>query len=210
MELPRIPPDLLGRLRAEPLRAPEIIALAASDAHGPSAAAWVRDLRSRYDIADDALAKKAKARHAALARLSGAATGVGGIVTAVPDLAMLLWIQSRLIFYVAAAYGNDPTDPQRPAELLVLRYLYPTVPDARAALDGTGRLLAHAYVAKSLRGDRQDAALVSNLLRFAGKRTVRRVAARSIPGFAVLLNAVSNERDTRALADRTIAFYRPG
>jgi hypothetical protein len=210
VELPKLPPDLLPRLRAAPIRAPETIALAAADVHGPAAAAWVAELRSRYDVSDRDLAKKAKARHAALARFGGAATGIGGIITVIPDLATLLWIQSRLVFYVAAAYGYDPTDPMRPAELLVLRDLYPDPAAARAALDGTGRLLAHASVAKSLRGGgRQDLALVESMLRFAGKRAANRLLARAIPGFASLFNAVSNERDTRALADRAIAFYAP-
>jgi hypothetical protein len=60
---------------------------------------------------------------------------------------------------------------------------------------------------KSLRGGRQDAALATALLRFAGKRSAKSLAGRAIPGVAVLVNAVSNERDTRALADRAIAFY---
>jgi hypothetical protein len=208
VELPRLPPDLIPRLRADPIHAPEAIALAAGDVHGPAAARWVGDLRARYDISDEALAKQAKARHAALARFEGAATGVGGLVTLLPDLVALLWIQSRLVFYVAAAYGHDPTDPMRPAELLVLRNLYATPAAARAALDGEGQLLAHAMLDKSLRGTRQDAALVTNLLRFAGKRTAKSLAGRAIPGLAVIVNSFSNERDTRALADKTIAFYR--
>jgi hypothetical protein len=203
-----VPPDLLARLRADPTRAPETIALVAAEVHGPAAARWVRDLRARYEMSDDDLAKRTKARHAALARFSGAATGVGGLVTLIPDLASLLWIQSRLIFYVAAAYGYDPNDRLRPAELLVLRDLYTDVAEARAALDGAGRRLGEAMVDKSLRGGRRDAALMTQLLRFAGKRGARALAARSIPGFAVLFNAVSNERDTRALANRAIAFYR--
>jgi hypothetical protein len=160
-------------------------------------------------MSDRDLARRAKARHAALARFEGAATGVGGLITFIPDLVGLLWIQSRLVFYVAAAYGNDPNDPMRPAELLVLRHLYRDTASARAALDGEGRHLAEAMLDKSMRGGRQDAALVTSLLRFAGKRSVRSLAARAIPGVAVLFNAVSNERDTRALADRAIRFYRP-
>ena len=54
-----MPPDLIPRLRADPLHAPEAIALAAGDVHGPAAARWVRDLRARYDITDNALAKQA-------------------------------------------------------------------------------------------------------------------------------------------------------
>ena len=202
-----MPPDLLARLRADPIRAPETIALAAGEVHGPAAAAWERGLRSRYELSDRDLAKRAKARHAALARFEGAATGVGGLITLIPDPVGLLWIQSRLVFYVAAAYGFDPNDPMRPAELLVLRNLYPDRAAARAALDGEGRRLAEAMVDKSLRGGRQDAALITALLRFAGKRSAKSLAGRAIPGLAVFVNSVSNERDTRALADRTIKFY---
>jgi EcsC family protein len=207
VELPRIPPDLLGRLRADPKSAPETIALAAGEVHGPAAARWAGDLRARYELGDRDLAKRAKARHAALARFGGAATGVGGLVTMVPDLVTLLWIQSRLVFYVAAAYGYDPNDGMRPAELLVLRDLYPDPAAARAGLDGAGRRIAAAYVDRALRGGRADAALATSLARFAGKRTAKSLAGRAIPGFAVLFNAVSNERDTRRLADRAIAFY---
>ena len=200
-----MPADLLARLRADPTRAPEILALAAAEVHGPEAAEWERDLRSRYVLRDRDLAKRAKARHAALARVAGAATGVGGIVTFLPDLATLMWIQSRLVFFMAAAFGLDPCDPMRPAELLVLRDLYADPAEARLALDGTGRRIAEAYVDKQLRA--RDAELVESLLRFAGKRAVRGLAGRAIPGFAILFNSVSNERDTRALADRARAFY---
>ena len=132
-------------------------------------------------------------------------TGVGGILTFLPDLASLLWIQSRLVFFMAAAYGYDPTDPMRPAELLVMRDLYQTPDEARRALDGTGRHLAHAYVEREMAG--RDAALASNLLRFAGKRAARTIGGRMIPGFAIIFNAASNERETRLLADRARKFY---
>ena len=100
------------------------------------------------------LAQMAKRRHAALARFGGAATGVGGIVTAIPDLAAAAWIQSRLVFFIAAAYGYDPYDPMRPAELLVIRGLYPDPQTARRALDGVGTLVVAAYVGSSARARR--------------------------------------------------------
>jgi hypothetical protein len=198
------PAGLFERLRADPLRAPELIALAASERHGPAAAEWA-DRRSRVYGADPgALAQMAKRRHAQLARLEGAATGVGGFVTLVPDLVALAWIQSRLVFFIAAAYGFDPRDPMRPAELLVLTGLYPDPQSARAGLDGAGATIAEAYVGSRLS---RDEALAKRLLRMVGKRTGKRIAGRLIPFFAVAFNAVSNERDTRALADRAIRFY---
>ena len=103
-----LPPGLWNRLRLDPLRSPEHIALAAAATFGPQAAAWATEKRSRYAVAPDELARMAKSRHATLARLEGAATGVGGFVTVVPDMVALVWIQARLVFYVAAAYGFDP------------------------------------------------------------------------------------------------------
>ncbi len=201
-----VPESLWARLRAEPLRAPEHIALAAADRHAPAAATWAAEKRARLAVSHTELARMAKRRHAAMARFEGAATGVGGFVTAGPDLVLLAWIQSRLVFFVAAAYGFDPHDPMRPAELLVLRDLYPDPQTARQALDGMGRTVAEAYVGTKIERGREQAVL-SRLLQFAGKRTATRAARRLIPGVGMAFNAVANERDTRALADRAIKFY---
>jgi EcsC protein family len=202
----RLPDNLLARLREDPLRAPEHIALAAAEQHAPAAAAWAAEKRGRYAVGNRELAVMAKRRHATLARFGGAATGVGGIITAVPDIVLLAWIQSRLVFFTAAAYGYDPRDPMRPAELLVLRDLYPDPQTARKALDGIGRTVAEAYMTTKVEHGREQAVL-SRLLRFVGKRTATRAARRLIPGFAIAFNALANERDTRALADKAIQFY---
>ena len=119
---------------------------------------------------------------------------------------LLAWIQSRLVFFVAAAYGFDPYDPMRPAELLVLRDLYPDPQTARMALDGMGKSVAEAYLGTRIEREREQAVL-SRLLQFAGKRTATRAARRLIPGIGMAFNAVANERDTRAIADRAIRFY---
>src|SRR3954468_8919807 len=126
-----LPPSLWARLRADPARAPEYVALAAAERHAPAAAAWVEERQRVYAHSPAQLAQMAKRRHASLARFGGAATGIGGVVTAIPDLAAAAWIQSRMVFFIAAAYGYDPYDPMRPAELLVIRGLYPAPPAAR-------------------------------------------------------------------------------
>src|SRR4051794_16290484 len=79
-----LPPSLWARLRADPARAPEYVALAASERHAPAAAAWVEERRRMYAHSPAQLAQMAKRRHAALSRFGGAATGVGGSVTPVP------------------------------------------------------------------------------------------------------------------------------
>jgi hypothetical protein len=202
----QLPRELWDKLRADPRRAPEHLALAAAEQHGPAAAAWIRERRGRYAGSHAELAEMAKKRHAALARFGGAATGVGGFVTVVPDLAALAWIQSRLVFFVAAAYGYDPLDRMRPAELLVLQGVYDDPVTARAALDGVGPSMASAWVGQRLAGG-EERTLVARLARMVGKRAGKRMAGRLIPGVAVVINAAGNERDTRALADRAIRFY---
>jgi len=206
--LREIPAGLWDRLRADPSRAPEYLALEAAERHGPAAAAWVAEKRSRLAASPHDLALMAKKRHASMARLGGAVTGVGGFITVVPDLAATAWIQSRCVFFIAASYGFDPLDPMRPAELLVLQDLYPDPSAARAALDGTGTKMTEAMVGARM-GPSEDA-LTKRLARMVGKRAVRRVGARLVPGFAIAVNAIGNERDTRALADRAIAFYGGG
>jgi hypothetical protein len=201
---PELPPGLWERLRRDPTRAPEHIALAAAETFAPQAAAWAEDKRRRFAVTPAELAVMAKRRHATLARFEGAATGIGGIVTAVPDIVALLWIQARLVFFVAAAYGYDPHDRMRPAEALVLFDVYPDPPSARRALDGMGSRVAERYLSGQLQ---RDEALAVRLAKLAGIRSVRRLAGRLIPGFAILWNAVGNERRTRARADRAIRFY---
>jgi EcsC protein family len=203
---PEVPDSLWARLRADPIRAPEHVALAASDLHAPAAVEWAAERRGRYAVSDRDLARMAKRRHATMARLGGAATGVGGFLTVVPDIVLLAWIQSRLVFFIAASYGFDPHDPMRPAELLVLRDLYPDPETARRALDGIGKTVAEAYVGTKIERGREQA-MMSRLLRFVGKRTASRAARRLIPAIGMVFNAAANERDTRALADRAIKFY---
>jgi len=199
------PSGLLERLRADPARAPEQLALAAAERHGPWARRWADELRGRYGFGPDELAARAKRSHAALARTSGAVTGLGGAVGIVPDLVGLAWLQSRLVFCIATAYGFDPLDPMRPEELLVLWEVYDDPVRAREALDGAGQHLALAYAQGRLSGG--DASLAGRLARMVAERGAKRAAGRLIPGFASIVNAVGNERATRRLADRASAFY---
>ena len=197
------PSSLLGRIRADPVRGPEYVALAAAERHAPAAAAWAASQRSEDGRR---LARRAKRRHARLARMGGAATGVGGWTMILPDLAAVGWIQSRMVFYIAAGFGFDPRDPMRPAELLVLWELYDDPVAARSALDGTGRTVAEAAARRAVEGGSQEA-LLARLARAGAARGGRHLAGRMIPGAAIVFNAIGNERTTRELADRAIAFY---
>ena len=198
-EARRLPDGLWDRLEADPARAPERLAHAAAERHGP-AAAWIAERRGGDPAA---LARLAKRRHATLARLTGAPAG-GGAATLVPDLAAAAWIQSRVVFFVAAACGLDPCDPLRPAELLALRELYATPEEARRALDAAARTPAAAYLGSQLE---REEALALQLAKLVGLRTVRHATGHLIGGFAVAWSAIGNERQTREIADRAIELY---
>src|SRR5688500_13866462 len=174
----RPPKSLWNRILAEPERAPELIALAASERFGPQAEEWVRIAGAGHT--PEELAKLAYRKHVRLARLEGGVLGVGGAITAAPDVVALIWIQSRMIFYIAAAHGYDPRHPMRPAELLAIQGVYSTPEEARRALDGVGKLMAQAMVEKAL-ASRSSDALHLRLVWYLAMRFARRAVGRFIP-----------------------------
>jgi hypothetical protein len=201
---PKPPETLLVRLRDDPVRAPEHIALAAADTFGPPAARWAEQARRAGRYHPHTLGEMARKRHSTIAGMTGAATGFGGLVTMVPDLISLAWLQARMVFYVAGAFGWNPNDPMRPAELLALTDLYSDPAGARAALDGVGRSVAEHYIGSKLQ---RDEAMATKLIVMVGKKGGKSIAGRMIPGFAIAFNAVSNRRETNKLGRRAIAFY---
>ena len=203
--LERPPASLWERVRSDPARAPEYIALAASERFGPQAEEWVRIAGPGHT--PEQLAKVAYRKHVRLARLEGGALGIGGAITAGPDMVALLWIQSRMVFYVAAAYGYDPRHPMRPAELLFLQGVYGTAEEARQALDGVGKLLAQALAERALASGRRDEAIHARLAKYAAKRLARRYAGRLIPFVGAPLGAIQNAGVTKELGRRTLDYY---
>ena len=198
----RPPESLIARLRAEPERAPEHIALAAAERFAPQAERWVSMWSGREP---EDLARVAYRKHVRLARVEGAALGLGGIVTAIPDLVALAWIQSRMVFYIAAAYGYDPRHPMRPAELLAIQEVYPTAAEAREALDGVGRHMAVALAEKAMSG--RDQALIERLTRYAARRVARRAAGRLVPLLGAPIGAVQNGNATAEVGQKALRFY---
>jgi EcsC protein family len=203
--LQRPPASLWERIRAEPDRAPEYIALAAAEYFAPAAEEWVRI--AGPGLTPEKLAKVAYRKHVRLARLEGGALGLGGAITAGPDLVALLWIQSRMLFYIAAAYGYDPRHEMRPAELLMLQGVYPTAAEAREALDGVGKHMAQAMAERALTSGKQHQAIHMRLAKYAAKRMARRYAGRLIPFVGAPLGAMQNAGATKELGRRALAYY---
>lgn len=197
-----VPRSLWERVQQDPVRAPEHIALAASERFAPSAARWAARLRHRHPSSE--LAGIARRRHVRISRLEGAAAGLGGALTVVPDLGALAWIQGRMVFYIAAAYDLDPADPMRPAELLALQGIYRTPDEAREALDGLGRPLALQYLES--RSERERA-LASRLLRLVGRTVAKRTVLRVAPILSAPISSTQNARATDRLGERAIRYY---
>jgi EcsC family protein len=205
IELVEGPPKRIwNRILAEPDRAPEYIALAAAERFGPQAEDWVRIAGPGHT--PEQLARIALKKHVRLARLGGGAFGVGGAITAAPDMVSLLWIQSRMVFYIAAAYGYDPNHPMRPAEYLALQGLYDTPAEAREALDGVGKRMAQAMAEQALLG-RNTEALYMRLTKYVAQRLARRYAGRLIPFIGAPIGAVRNGAVTKQLGERTLGYY---
>jgi hypothetical protein len=202
--LERPPKRLWDRLLAEPDRAPEYIALAAAERFGPQAEEWVRIAGPGHT--PEELARVAYKKHVRLARLEGGALGVGGAVTLAPDIVALLWIQSRMVFYIAAAYGYDPRHPMRPAEYLALQGLYDTPAEAREALDGVGRRMAVAMASRVL-SSRRTEALHLKLAKYMARRLARRYAGKLIPLIGAPIGALQNGNVTKQLGQRALQYY---
>jgi EcsC protein family len=200
----RPPESLWRRVLAEPERAPELIALAAAERFGPQADEWVRIAGPGHE--PEKLARIAYRKHVRLARLEGGVLGVGGALTAAPDMVALLWIQSRMTFYVAAAYGFDPRHPMRPAELLALQGVYATPEEARHGLDGVGKGVTQAMIERALAGQSREA-LHRRLAKYIAKRMARRYAGRLIPLIGAPLGALHNAGATKELGKRALAYY---
>jgi uncharacterized protein (DUF697 family) len=198
-----IPSSLWERIRSEPERSVEHLALAAAERFAAPAARWAALMLPHHTPAE--AARTACRKHVRLAGVEGAALGLGGAVTSAADVAALAWIQSRMVFFIAAAHGFDPGHPMRPAELLALQGIYDTPAEARAALDGIGTPLAVQVVGSRLRG--RDGGIPAKLLRFVGRRVARRYALKAIPLVASPVNAVQNVGATRDLGKRALAYY---
>lgn len=213
LDAPRFFAEVLDDLRREPSYALETIALRAVEVHGAAANAWLAD-RSTIAYSPEQLAKIAVKRSTNLARLEGGTFGLGGFTTIAPDLAALVYILTREVVFVAAAFGHDPTHPDRAAELLVVTQIYDTVEEAQAALDRRGERLAVALAKKQVKDQlggkgKAQRTLSERLIRYAGRRAAKRYGGRLVPGIGAVLGAIDNGAAARSTGERAIEFYRP-
>lgn len=211
------PAGLWDRMRADPQYAPEHLALEAVTRIGPAATAWAAGVRAQYPNSHpDYLAQAAITRFTRHARLSGAVSGAAGLPGAVLDMGVLAWTQCRMVLHVAAAYGLDPSHPDRATDLLVLQKVQKTTEAARLALGvATGReRLGNALSSVSrgvVKGSKRRAfgQLTLKLAQMAGVRAVKRLLAKILPFASIILGSWANSAATKELAQRTAEYYKP-
>jgi len=200
-----LPNPLWRQIVERPERAPELIALAAAKRFADPAAEWVGE-NHRWHRTPDKLARKAYRKHVHLSRGEGLALGLGGMVTSAANVAGLGWIQARMVFYIAAAHGYDPHDPMRPAELLHLWGVYETPAQARESLDGMGPSMTESVVKTQL-SKKSQRSLTNRMVRYVGKRTVKRMGGRMIPLLGAPISAIQNGGSTKDLGHRALKYY---
>jgi EcsC protein family len=199
-----MPDPVWRRILSQPERAPELIALAAAERFAKPAARWVQIAGAGHDA--HSLAREAYKKNVRLSRVEGFALGFGGVITSAGNLAGLMWIQARMVYFIAASYGYDPAHPMRPAELLALWEVYDTPAAARESLDGMGPSMAETMIESKL-GGRDQARLRERLVRYIGKRLAKRYAGRLIPLVGAPISAVQNGSSTKELGKRALAYY---
>jgi hypothetical protein len=172
-------PEAWAALIADPGRTPEILALAAVRTIGPKARDWAARARDTYPAAsDDALARLATQQFGRPDRLGPALGSLTGSYVPPIRLTTTAIVQAELVLHIAAAYGEDPTDPNRAADLLALTEIS----------DKSG---------KSVR----------TVVARAATWAALRLANRYFPGTALLAAFLTTEAEIRTTAARAVAHY---
>ncbi|WP_432981485.1 hypothetical protein [Dactylosporangium sp. CA-233914] len=165
-----------------------------------------------YPDADrDALSRAITHEFVRRARRQGFATAVAGPAGLVVEAAGVAWLQAKLVLHLAAAYGHDPENRRRAAELLVLQRVHATVETAEAAVRAAERKGSRRAGVERLTSPLARA-IVPGLLRAAVTRLARRLVPGRSRGLAIgaglAVGSIAAARSTERLAARTVRYYR--
>jgi hypothetical protein len=199
---PRRHTEAWAKLIADPGHAPELLALAAVQTIGPRAKEWADRARRDYPTADEAalarLATKQFTRAGGLGSIVGAVAGAYAPVALISAAAIT---HSELILHLAAAYGLDPTDPDRAVDLLVLTRVHESRGDAEEALAQARRPHYEDGVTGTVwRLGRMVATQV-------GGWGVVRLVNRYLPGASLLSAFLTSQAAAQGTAARANAYY---
>jgi hypothetical protein len=197
--------DPWAQLIADPGHAPELLALAAVQTIGPRAAEWAERTRAAYPHATpEALARLATRQFTRFGGLTSVFGAIAGSYAPIALLGTAAITQADLVLHMAAAYGLDPTDPERAVDLLLIARIHPNAEEAEAALAAAKR---PAYD--------DDGTFSGALLRLgrlvatqSGSWASLRLASRYFPGVSLLAAILTSTASAQSAAARAAAYYR--
>ncbi|MEU4214009.1 hypothetical protein [Actinoplanes sp. NPDC026623] len=189
---------------ADPGHSPELLALAATQTIGPRAQQWASRTRAAYPAATpDGLARLAVDQVTRFGSVSSLLASVAGAYAPVALLGAAAFTHAELALHVAAAYGLDPTDPDRAADLLVLTRVHPGREDAVAALAAAR---GHGYGGTGL--TEATWRLGRRIAVHAGGWAAIRLVNHYFPGTSLLAATLNSRGAARAMAARATVYYR--
>jgi hypothetical protein len=163
-------------------------------------------LRDSYPSASaQGIARAAATGFVRQARNRGAVAGLAGPLAVLLDAGALHALHAELILNIAAAHGQDPTAPERAAELLYLLGVHDTAADATTAV----RSAIEPAQPGAASGDpsRLSRPLARTLTLSVLRVSARRVF-RLIPGAGAFIGAIANARATDEMVTRALRYYR--
>ena len=172
---------------------------------GPRAKEWAARISDAYPTATSAgKARLAVRQFTRFGGLSTVCAAVAGSYAPVALLGTAALTQADLVLHIAAAYGLDPTEERRAADLLVLTRVHPSRADAQAAIDTAKQ---PSYEDED--GGISDAAwrLGRMVAAQAGRWTAIRTLNRFFPGTSLLAAVLTSRSGAQALAERAERFY---
>jgi hypothetical protein len=193
-----------AKIVADPGHAPELLALAAVQTIGPRAKEWAQRVGAAYPAATpDGVARLAQRQFTRFGAVSSIFAAVAGSYAPLALLGTNALTHAELALHIAAAYGLDPTDEARAADLLVLTRVHPSREDAEAAIR-TAKQPAY-----------EDGGLSDAVWRLgrmgaaqSGGWTAVRVLNRFFPGTSLLAAIMTSRSSALNMASRATAFYR--
>ncbi|BCY15512.1 hypothetical protein [Actinoplanes sp. L3-i22] len=175
--------DLWPRLLADPRNAPRLLADTAVQTLGPRAATWAARTRATYPTATpQALARLATAQFTRAAERRALLSALSGSYAPAALVATAALTHADLVLHLAAAYGLNPSDPDRAAEILVL------LPGYRSGAAWAALRLADRYL--------PGAALLGAVL--GGRNTAEAVATRAERRYGWYSSQLSQESGSRS------------
>jgi hypothetical protein len=199
------PTEAWAKIVADPGHCPELLALAAVQTIGPQAKDWAQRITTAYPNATpDGIARLAQRQFTRFGGVSSVFAAVAGSYAPLALLGTNALTHAQLVLHIAAAYGVDPTDEERAADLLVMTGMHTSREDAEAALSRA----RHPRYEEG--GGVGDAAwrLGRMVAVQTGGWTAIRGINRLFPGTSLLAAIMVSRSSALNMASRATAFYR--